>query len=75
MTEFEQHNRDRAIAVLLDLAENEEGDPYVRGEAAGVVLTDAQEHRRLDEEVQLRELQERLDELEEKAEKRTGVKP
>ena len=68
MTEYITNNRDRATAVLLEIAEDPDADLFMRGDAASTVLSDEQEHRRMDEEGKLQELIERIDRLEEEAE-------
>lgn len=70
MSEYLHHNRDRATAVLLALAEDEQGDAFIRGDAASTVLDDEREHRRMDEEGKLEELIQRIDDLEDRERER-----
>lgn len=51
MNDLDNACRDRALDVLLDLAENRDLESVERGQAAEVILIDIREHRGIADEV------------------------
>lgn len=51
MNDLDNACRDRALDVLLDLAENRDLESAERGQAAEVILIDIREHRGIADEV------------------------